>query len=76
MDWSVIPPLNSLRAFSALAATSSYTKAAAQLNVTHAAVRQQVKMLEDHLGAALVRRQGRGLRLTPEGVALGRDLER
>ena len=75
MDWSGIPPLNSLRAFSVLTDTGSYTKAAAQLNVTHAAVRQQVKVLEDHLGMALVRRQGRGVRLTPEGVSLGRDLE-
>jgi len=75
MNWTDIPPLNSLRSFSALAETSSYSMAAAQLNVTHAAVRQQIKVLETHLGMALVFRHGRGIRLTAEGVALARDLE-
>lgn len=75
MKWTDVPPLNSLRSFSALAATSSYSGAAAQLNVTHAAVRQQIKVLETHLGMALVFRHGRGVRLTAEGIALARDLE-
>ena len=75
MDWSHIPSLNSLRAFSALAETGSYTKAAKQLNVTHAAVRQQVKALEEHLDLSLAFRHGRDIRLTDEGVALTRDLD-
>jgi LysR family glycine cleavage system transcriptional activator len=75
MDWSRIPSLNSLRAFSAVAEANSYSKAAARLNVTHAAVRQQVKALEEHLGISLAYRQGRGVRLTPEGMALARDLD-
>ena len=75
MDWSHTPPLNSLRAFSVLAETSNYTKAAAQLNVTHAAVRQQVKALEQYLGISLAFRQGRGVRLTPEGTELARNLD-
>lgn len=74
MDWSQIPSLNSLRAFSALAEANSYSKAAASLNVTPAAVRQQIKALEEHLGTALAYRQGRGVRLTPEGMAFARDL--
>ena len=75
MDWSRIPSLNSLKAFSALAETNSYSKAAVELNVTHAAVRQQVKALEEYLGLSLAFRQGRGVGLTPEGVALARDLD-
>lgn len=75
MNLTRIPPLNSLRAFAALADSKSYTRAAAKLNVTHPAVRQQVKTLEEHLGVALVFRQGRGISLTPDGQALARDLE-
>ncbi len=74
MDWLNLPPLNSLRAFAVVAETSSYTLAAERLNVTHAAVSQQVKALEDRLGMALVRREGRGIRLTAEGTVLARDL--
>ena len=74
MDWLRIPPLNSLRAFSAVAETSSYSLAADQLNVTHAAVSQQVKSLERRLGVALVTRTGRGIQLTDQGVVLARDL--
>ena len=75
MDWSHIPSLNSLRAFSVLAETNSYSKAAQKLNVTHAAVRQQVKALEEHLGISLALRRGRGIRLTREGEVLARDLD-
>lgn len=74
MDWLKLPPLNSLRAFSAVADTGSYTQAAARLNVTHAAVSQQVKALEQRLGAALVSRTGRGIQLTDAGDRLARDL--
>lgn len=75
MDWTHIPSLNSLRAFSALSETSSYTNAAKHLNVTNAAIRQQVKALEEHLGLSLVERRGRGMALTREGAKLARDLE-
>lgn len=70
-----MPSLNSLRAFSELAQESSYTKAAERLNVTNAAVRQQVKVLEEHLGMSLVHRQGRGVALTSEGSTLARSLD-
>lgn len=75
MDWLKFPTLNSLRAFSVLAETNSYTMAAVRLNVTHAAVSQQVKALEDHLGATLVVREGRGIRLTDDGAVLAQALE-
>lgn len=62
--------LNTLRAFEASARHLSFTRAADELCVTQAAVSQQVKALEEHLGATLFRRTSRGLVLTDEGAAL------
>lgn len=70
-----LPPLNSLRAFSAVASSGSYRRAGDRLNVTQAAVSQQVKSLEKQLGVPLVVRQGRGIELTSAGAALARELE-
>ena len=75
MDWSGLPSLNSLRAFAAVAETGSYSKAGALFNVTHAAVNQQVKILEARLGVSLVVRAGRGIMLTADGATLARDLD-
>ncbi len=75
MDWSQLPSLTSLRAFAALAERKSYTRAATALNVSHAAVSQQVKALEERLGVSLVTREGRGIALTTEGELLARDLD-
>lgn len=75
MDWKQIPSLNSLRAFHLVAETGGYTHAAAALNVTHAAIIQQVKALEQRLGVSLIERKGRGIRLTEDGRRLARDLE-
>lgn len=74
MDWLRLPPLNSLRAFAAAAETRSVKLAASRLNVTHAAVSQQIKQLEKRLGLTLIRRVGRGIELTEDGAALARDL--
>jgi LysR family glycine cleavage system transcriptional activator len=62
-----LPPLNSLRAFEAIARTGSVTRAAAELGVTQPAVTQQLRRLEAALGLALVARRPGGLALTPEG---------
>jgi LysR family glycine cleavage system transcriptional activator len=75
MSWTALPPLTSLRAFAALAETGSYSQAGSLLNVTHAAVSQQVRALEEQLSISLVVREGRGIRLTAEGMALARDLD-
>ena len=69
-DWPRFPSLTALRAFEATARLLSFSAAARALNVTHAAVAQQVRALEDHLGAELVYRQGRSLSLTAEGAKL------
>jgi len=69
-----LPSLNALRAFEATARHLSYASAADELFVTKAAVAQQVRLLEEEVGASLVERSGRGLRLTAAGEAGLRDL--
>ena len=63
-----LPPLNALRAFEAVARHASFARAAEELHVTKAAVAQQVRALEEEIGARLVERHGRGLRLTESGA--------
>lgn len=65
-----LPPLNALRAFEAAARRSSFAKAAVELNVTAAAISQQVQVLEAHIGVKLFRRLNRGLVLTKAGEAV------
>lgn len=62
-------PLNALRVFDAAARHLSFTRAADELAVTPAAVGQQIRALEDHLGTVLFRRTSKGLELTEEGGA-------
>ena len=62
-------PLNALRVYDAAARHLSFTRAADELAVTPAAVGQQIRALEDHLGVVLFRRTSKGLELTPEGAA-------
>ncbi len=75
MDWCTLPPLSALRSFAALAQEGSFSRAGAVLNVSHAAVSQQVRALEERLGTALVQREGRGTALTPAGTQLASTLE-
>jgi LysR family glycine cleavage system transcriptional activator len=63
-----LPPLNALRAFEAAARHLSFVRAAEELHVTPAAISQQVKLLEDHLGASLFHR-GKKLALSDAGNA-------
>lgn len=62
-------PLNALRVYDAAARHLSFTRAADELAVTPAAVGQQIRALEDHLGTVLFRRTSKGLELTPEGCS-------
>lgn len=64
-----LPPLNALRSYEAAARHLSFTRAAAELGVTPAAVSHQVKMLEDHIGVSLFQRASRQLILTDAGAA-------
>lgn len=63
-----LPPLNSLKAFDAAARELSFSKAAAELHVTHGAISYQVRQLEEFLGCALFQRLPQGLQLTARGV--------
>lgn len=74
LDWRTFPSLTSLRAFEAASRLQSFSAAARALNVTHAAVAQQVRSLENHLGHTLIYREGRGLMLTTEGAKLSQAL--
>ncbi|WP_028535662.1 LysR substrate-binding domain-containing protein [Paludibacterium yongneupense] len=62
-----LPPLSALRSFEAVARLGSVTLAATELHVTHSAISQQIKQLEEMLGVVLLLREGRGLRLSEDG---------
>jgi LysR family glycine cleavage system transcriptional activator len=66
-EW--LPSLNALRAFEATCRHLNYARAAEELRVTPAAVKQLVRKLEVSLGIDLVVRRGRGLAITAAGHA-------
>lgn len=59
-----------LRAFHAVAAEGSFTRAAASLGVTQPTLSMQVRSLEQRFGVALFDRRGRGAVTTPLGDRL------
>jgi LysR family glycine cleavage system transcriptional activator len=63
---SRLPSLNGLRAFEAAARHLSFTRTAAELNVTQTAISHQIRRLEQQLGLRLFQRRQRTLSLTPE----------
>ena len=64
---SDLPPLAAIRVFEAAARLLSFTKAAAELGMTQAAVSYQIKLLEERLGTPLFLRRPRALALTEAG---------
>ena len=66
-------PLRGLQAFEAVARHLSFARAAAELHVTPGAISQQVKLLEEQVGAALFER-GRKLQLTPAAAGVMQQL--
>jgi LysR family glycine cleavage system transcriptional activator len=64
------PPLALLRTFDAAARHLSFKLAAEELNITPAAVSQQIKSLETLLGVPLFERLTRALRLTDRGATM------
>lgn len=64
-----LPSLNALRAFESAGRHLSFTRAAAELNVTPGAISHQVKALEELLEVPLFHRLTRALRLTDAGQA-------
>ena len=71
MDWrSVNFDWNQARAFLVTAEEGSFSAAARALGMTQPTLGRQVAALEQALGVALFERDGRGLLLTPTGLAL------
>lgn len=64
-----LPPLNWLHSFDVAARHLNFTLAATELNLTQAAVSQQIRGLESQLGCTLFKRLPRGLELTDSGLA-------
>ena len=62
----MLPSLNGLRAFEVAARHLSFTRAAAELNVTQTAISHQIRRLEEQLGKRLFVRRSRALLLTRE----------
>lgn len=64
-----LPHVTWLRSFEAAARHSSFTAAAEELFLTPAAVSQQIRQLEHHLGIRLFKRLPKGVQLTDIGQA-------
>jgi len=58
-----------------IARLGTFAAAAARLNTTQPAISARVRELENHLGTALFRREGRSMTLTPAGRELVRESE-
>ena len=63
-------PLQTLPAFRVIAQLQNLRAAAETLNLTHSAVSQQLRLLEEQLGHPLFDRRGRRIVLNPAGAAL------
>lgn len=70
MSVSTLPPLTAVRAFEAAARHESFTRAAAELGMTQAAVSYQIRLLEERLGTRLFLREARRVTLTDVGRRL------
>lgn len=66
------PPFSALRTLEAAARLRSYTAAAAELQVTHSAVSQAIRRLEDELGVKLFYRRGSFMEPAPSSLLLAR----
>ncbi|MGK2229722.1 LysR substrate-binding domain-containing protein [Devosia sp.] len=62
-----LPSLPSLRSFESSARLESFSKAANELNLSQAAISQQIRHLEDRVGGALFLREARRVTLTELG---------
>jgi LysR family transcriptional regulator, glycine cleavage system transcriptional activator len=69
-----LPSLNALKAFEAAARFGSFTEAAGELFVSHAAISRHIRDLEEWLGTQLFTRTGRGVEPTEAGRRFGGQL--
>lgn len=63
-------PLNALRAFESASRHLNFSRTADELSVTPGAVSQQIRLLEEIIGAPLFTREARGLQMTELGRAV------
>jgi LysR family transcriptional regulator, glycine cleavage system transcriptional activator len=70
-----IPPLKCLLAFRSVARRLSVSRAADELCVTHSAVSQSIRRLEEQLGHSLFIRSGHSLSLTEQGEYYLRSIQ-
>ena len=68
-------PLHVLPTFRTVAQLANLRAAADELSITHSAVSQQIRLLEQQLGFELFERRGRRVVLNPAGAALLRSIE-
>ena len=68
-------PLQTLPAFRAVARTENLRAAAEELHLTHSAISQQIKLLEEQIGITLFDRRGRRVVLNAAGEALQRAVD-
>ncbi|MGE7414654.1 LysR family transcriptional regulator [Methylobacterium tarhaniae] len=68
----MLPSNHALFVFEAVARNMSFTRAAAELNVTQPAVSKAMAQLERHIGVRLIDRSGDGIALTEDGTILYR----
>ncbi|WP_353234971.1 LysR substrate-binding domain-containing protein [Diaphorobacter ruginosibacter] len=70
-----LPPLKTLRAFEAAARHANFTAAADELSITHSAVSQQIRLLEEYLDRPLFAREARGVVLLPHARAYFQEVQ-
>jgi LysR family transcriptional regulator, glycine cleavage system transcriptional activator len=70
-----LPPMNTLHAFAVAAHRLNFSHAGEELNITHAAVSNQMKRLEQWFGRKLSECSGRGIMLAAAGQELLRTVD-
>ncbi len=71
-----LPPIAVLRTFEAAYRWQGFTAAAKELCVTHSAVSQQIRILEERVGHTLFYRSGNAMLPTEQGKRLAQDVRR
>ncbi len=72
---NMMPPLNALKAFDAVARLGSMNKAATDLGIAPSSVTQHIRNLEDYIGADLFDRQANAIALNARGRAYAEHVQ-
>ncbi|MCA1552258.1 transcriptional regulator GcvA [Bradyrhizobium sp. BRP19] len=71
-----LPSLEAMRVFEVAGRHQSYSRAAEELHVSHGAVSQRIRQLEERLGVVLFQRAGHRMELTSSGRRLHAQVSR